>query len=128
MGERVPRRLSALPDAPSGVGAGLSGLGALLAETPTSVALATLAADQDRQPWAEQGMRLHEDLEYCHSCGNRLTAERRQRLAKHFDQSWFDIRGRAQAILQRVQSQKTSLGRWLEAIPAAEGLARVGSP
>jgi wobble nucleotide-excising tRNase len=58
-----------------------------------------------------------------------LTQERREQLAKHFDKSWFDIRGRAQTLLQRVQGSKAALSRWQEAIPAPEDLAselRVG--
>ena len=123
LSEPAPKHVSALVDAPGGLTTVLSGVDVLLAETPTSVALASLAADQERQRWAEQGLRLHEGLDDCLFCGNAVTAERREQLAKHFDKSWFDVRQRAQSLLLQVQSRKAVLSSWLDAVPAPEALA-----
>lgn len=123
LSEGIQQRVPALTAAPNGPSAVLRALEALLAETPTRVALASLAADQERQRWVEQGLPMHEQLDTCLFCGNGLTQERREQLAKHFDKSWFDIRGRAHTLLQQVQGSKAALSRWLEAIPAPDDLA-----
>lgn len=103
LGEGAAVRVHEIDSPPDGLATALTGLDGLLTETPTSVALESLAADQGRQTWAERGMHLHEDLDECLFCGNPITDERRQRLAKHFDTSWLEIRSRAQALLGEVQ-------------------------
>ncbi|REK78052.1 hypothetical protein DVG80_32620 [Rhodococcus erythropolis] len=123
LSEATPKHVPVVADAPGGLTAALSGLETLLAETPTSAAIASLAADQERQRWAEQGIGLHEGLDDCLFCGNALTLDRREQLAKHFDKSWFDIRERAQSLVQKVQSRKEALSSWLAALPAQEELA-----
>lgn len=124
LSEGVPKRVPELSDAPGGLSSMVDGLAELLAETPTSVALVSLAADQERQRWAEEGVRLHENLEDCLFCGNALTLERRQQLAMHFDRSWFDIRSRAQSLLAQVRSKRASLKNWSDDIPVPGVLAR----
>jgi wobble nucleotide-excising tRNase len=123
LSEPAPKPDAPIAELPGGLATALDGLDALLAETPTSVALASLAADQERQKWAEDGMRLHDGLDECLFCGNEVTAERREQLAKHFDQSWFDIRSRAQSLLQQVHGRKVALNDWLAAAPAPDSLA-----
>ncbi len=122
LSEATPKHVSAVADAPGGLTAALSGLETLLNETPTSAAIASLAANQERQRWAEQGIGLHEGLDDCLFCGNALTPDRREQLAKHFDKSWFNIRERAQSLAQKVQSRKEALSSWLAAVPAQEAL------
>lgn len=109
--------MRAIPDPPTGRVVDLEVLGALLAETPTRVALETLAADQVRQAWVEQGMPLHEHLDECLFCAGPLTNERRAKLAKHFDQSWFQIRERALSLLQQVNATKVAFEGWLANMP-----------
>ncbi len=123
LSEATPKHVSAVADAPGELTSVLSGLEALLIETPTSVALASLAASQERQRWVEQGIPLHEGLGECLFCGNGLTPDRREQLAKHFDKSWFDIRERAQSLVHQVQTQKRALTNWLAAVPAHQELA-----
>lgn len=123
LSEDAPKQVAPLPSAPGGLATVLNGLDELLAETPTSVALASLAADPERQKWAEEGLRLHEGLDDCLFCANDVTPERREQLAKHFDQSWFDIRGRARSLLEQVQGTKTASRAWLGAAPAPEVFA-----
>lgn len=117
LSEGAPEYVPALADAPGGLTSMLTDLELLLAETPTSVALASLAADQERQRWAREGMRLHDELDECLFCGNSLTTARRDQLARHFDQSWFNIRGRAQSLAQQVKSSRASLTSWLAVVP-----------
>ncbi|NDK90418.1 AAA family ATPase [Gordonia desulfuricans] len=124
LSEPKPERVPVVADAPAGLRAALSGLDTLLAETPTSAAIASLAADQERQRWVEQGIGLHEGLTDCLFCGNAVTPDRQEQLAKHFDKSWFDIRERAQSLAQKVHSHKDALGHWLAAMPSQEALAR----
>lgn len=123
LSEAAPKHVTSIEDAPGGLMTALSGLETVLTETPTSVALASLAESQERQQWAEQGVSLHEGLDDCLFCGEAITLQRREQLAKHFDQSWFDIRARAQSLSQKVKSRKESLTSWLAAVPAQEALA-----
>lgn len=123
LSEDAPKQVAPLANVPGGLALALRGLEELLAETPTSVALESLAVDQGRQKWAEEGPRLHEGLGECLFCANEVTSERRQELAKHFDQSWFDLRSRARSLLQQVQDRKAASSSWLPAAPAPEVLA-----
>ena len=116
LGEGAAERVSEIADPPDGLADALEGLEALLTETPTSVALDSLAADQGRQAWAERGIHLHEELDECLFCGNPITEERRQQLAKHFDKSWFEIRERAQALLGAVQRANAASSGWLKTL------------
>lgn len=89
LGEGAAERVAGISSPPSALSSALASLHLLLAETPTRVALESLAADHDRQGWVERGVQLHEGLDDCLFCGNTITEERRQQLAKHFDKSWF---------------------------------------
>lgn len=122
LSEDAPKQVAPLANVPGGLEVALRGLEGLLAETPTSVALDSLAVDQGRQKWVEEGLRLHEGLNDCLFCANEVTFERRQELAKHFDQSWFDLRSRTRSLLQQVQDWKAASSRWLAAAPAPEVL------
>lgn len=116
----VPDRITPVSEAPTGGEALLAGLADLLAETPTSVALDSLAVSQERQRWAEEGIRLHENSDDCLFCGGVVTEARRQELARHFDKSWFDIRARAQSLLDRVRALAEAFSNWNSAIPLPE--------
>lgn len=123
LGEGAAERVADVPDPPQGFALLLDDLSALLAETPTRVALESLAADQARQTWAEQGLDLHEHLDECLFCGSAFTDERREQLAKHFDKSWFQIRERTQSLLQDVQRERSSLSGWISAVPDPKNLS-----
>lgn len=122
LSEDAPKQVAPLANVPGGLAVALRGLEELLAETPTSVALESLAVDQERQRWVEEGLRLHEGLGECLFCASEVTSERRQELAKHFDQSWFDLRSRARSLLQQVQDRRAASSSWLAAAPAPEVL------
>lgn len=123
LGEGAAERVAAVSDPPDGLVATLGSLGTLLAETPTRVALKSLAADHGRQTWVEQGLKLHEHLDECLFCANPITEERREELAKHFDQSWLQIRERTQSLLQGVQTAKSAFSGWFNGVPNPKYLA-----
>jgi energy-coupling factor transporter ATP-binding protein EcfA2 len=122
LGEGAARRVAEVTSPPAGIAGALANLDVLLADTPTSVALESLAGDHRRQAWAERGVQLHEDLDNCLFCGNAITEERRQRLAKHFDKNWFQIRERAQALFEEVQRAEAEYSGWLKTLPDPSGL------
>jgi wobble nucleotide-excising tRNase len=117
LGEGAAERVAGVGSPPDGLASALASLDAVLSETPTSVALESLAADRNRQAWAEQGMQLHQDLDECLFCGNTITQDRREQLAKHFDKSWFELRERAQALLGEIRRASAAYSGWLGALP-----------
>ena len=117
LGEGVAERVAGVDFPPDSLASALASLDAVLTATPTSVALESLAADHNRQAWAERGMQLHQDLNECFFCGNTITHDRREQLAKHFDKSWFELRERAQALLGEIRSASAAYTGWLRALP-----------
>ncbi|KAB3523074.1 AAA family ATPase [Corynebacterium sp. zg254] len=60
----------------------------LLAESVvTNRMIEQLMGSTERSRWVQEGMRLHEELDECLSCGHSLTQERRDALNVHFDES-----------------------------------------
>ncbi|WP_017200715.1 AAA family ATPase [Arthrobacter sp. M2012083] len=117
LGEGAAVRVGTITEPPKVISATLDRLGPLLSETPTRVALEMLATDNGRQTWVEHGLKLHEQLDVCLFCSNPLTDERREELAKHFDQSWLIIRERAHSLLQSIQQARGSLSDWFSNLP-----------
>lgn len=122
LGEGAAERINDLSVPPDDLLSAFQSLEAVLIETPTSMALASLSADQDRQAWVERGLELHENVDGCSFCGNTITEERRKQLAKHFDKSWFEIRERAQVLLGEVQRAGAAYSGWLRTLPDAPEL------
>ena len=100
----------------------LSGLSALLAETPTRVAISALDGNPAAQAWAERGLDLHEDADHCLFCAGELTEQRRTELARHFDESWLQIRAKAKDLLAAAEHEKETLTVWHAGLPAATRL------
>lgn len=123
LGEGAAERVRPIPDPPTGLVVALDEVLALLAETPTRVALETLAADQARQAWVERGVQLHEHSDECLFCAGPITDERREQLAKHFDRSWFQIRERAQSLLHKIRQSRSALSSWLGDLPDPKDLS-----
>ncbi|TDZ79109.1 hypothetical protein DE4585_02844 [Mycobacteroides salmoniphilum] len=117
LGEGRAERVRVVSDPPAGRVASFDSLDSLLAATPTRVALEALAVDRDRQAWVERGVDLHESLDECLFCAGPVTTDRREQLAKHFDQSWFRIREQAQSLLQEARKQRSDLLNWVSGIP-----------
>ena len=95
----------------------------LLAETPTRVAIAALEGNSAAQTWVERGLKLHEELDHCFFCAGEVTGERRTQLARHFDESWLQIRGNAKDLLGAVTREKQSLSAWRSGLPIIASLA-----
>ncbi|MDV6300919.1 AAA family ATPase [Dietzia maris] len=122
LAEGTPDQVDALPPPPNDLVATLDGLAELLTETPTRVAITALEGDPQTQAWVELGLKLHEGSEHCHFCDGILTSERRAKLARHFDESWIQIRSKAKDLREAVAREKQSLNDWLVALPPASGL------
>ncbi len=119
MKEGAPTAVTRVDSAPIAPSEELTSLGGILERTPTRVALASLEDDPDSQRWVEQGLSLHQQREYCLFCDGALTANRRQELANHFDESWLEIRRSAQELLRTVTGYASGLRSWLASLPEA---------
>lgn len=117
LGEGAPSVVAELPAPPSAVASDLAVLADLLSETPTRVAIEALEDSPAVQAWVEQGLQLHAETDECQFCAAAITPERRTQLARHFDESWLDIRGRAKRLKAAVTQEKTSLTTWFTSIP-----------
>lgn len=123
LGEGAPEPVADIAAPPAGVSAVLDGLTGLLSETPTRVAIAALEGNPTAQTWVERGVELHEGLDHCLFCAGEVTDERRAQLARHFDESWLQIRGKAKDVLGVVTREKQLLSAWHSALPATASLA-----
>lgn len=123
LGEGAPSAVAEVSAPPSAVAPDLAVLADLLAETPTRVAIAALENSSATQAWVEQGLDLHADSDECLFCAGAITPERRTQLARHFDESWLDIRGRATRLKESVTREKKSLAAWISSIPDSTALA-----
>ena len=57
-------------------------------------------------------------------CDGVILEERRAQLARHFDESWLQIRGKAKELLAAVtREKKQTLGNWHTSLPAVTSLA-----
>lgn len=108
---------------PHGAANSHAGLPEFLAETPTRVAIAALDGNPTAQAWVEQGLAIHEGIDRCGFCDHEITAERRVRLDRHFDESWLQIRGKANDLLGAIARERQSLNDWFAALPVSTSLA-----
>lgn len=123
LGEGAPEPVADVAVPPAGVVAMLDGLTGLLSETPTRVAIAALEGSPTAQTWVERGVELHEGLDHCLFCAGEVTDERRAQLARHFDESWLQIRGKANDALRVVTGEKRMLSAWHSGLPVTTSLA-----
>lgn len=123
LGEGAPSAVPNVVTPPSGIAGSLAGLAELLSETPTRVALEALEGHSLAQTWVEQGLALHEGLDHCLFCDGEIGSARRDQLARHFDESWLQIRSQAKALLTAVTGERKALVAWHGGLPAATGLA-----
>ncbi|MDO3013314.1 AAA family ATPase [Mycobacteroides abscessus] len=123
LGEGAPSVVAELPAPPSAVASDLAVLADLLSETPTRVAIEALENSPRAQAWVEQGLQLHAESDECLFCTGAITPERRGQLARHFDESWLDIRGRAKQLKESVTQEKKALTTWITSIPDSTELA-----
>ena len=123
LGEGAPAPVADVSPPPAGVADKLAGLTDLLAETPTRVAIAALDGNPPQQLWVERGLALHDGVDHCLFCDGLLSEERRAQLARHFDESWLQIRGKAEELLAVVTREKQSLSGWHASLPTVTSLA-----
>lgn len=123
LGEDAPAPVADVDPPPTVIAGNLAGLVDLLAETPTRVAIAALDGNPTAQAWVERGLDLHEHVDYCLFCDGEITNERRAQLARHFDESWLRIRGKAQELLAVATREKQTLSGWQASLPAVSSLA-----
>ncbi|MCP2264643.1 AAA family ATPase [Promicromonospora thailandica] len=123
LGEGAPSAVREVTAPPAGVVNDLTSLAGLLAETPTRVAIQALERNPSAQTWVERGVALHEGLDHCLFCAGEIDSDRRDQLARHFDESWLQIRGRARAMLTAVNGERQALADWHAALPATTSLA-----
>ena len=122
LGDRAPLMVAEVPTPPGAVAADLHGLVELLFETPTRVALEGLDGATNAQAWVEQGLSLHEERDRCLFCAEPVSSERRDQLARHFDESWIRIRGEAKRLLASVEREASAMRAWHANLPAVDDL------
>lgn len=123
LAEGVLAPVTPVPTPPAGVAGNLAGLSDLLAETPTRVAIPALDGKPTNQSWVERGLDLHEDLDHCLFCAREISRDRRDQLARHFDESWQQIRRKSSELLEVVTFDKQALVEWRAALPIPTDLA-----
>lgn len=116
LGEGAPSTVRNIASPPTLLD-GMNQLGSILSGTPARIAIEALEANPRAQAWVEQGQLLHEERQNCFFCDGTLYKERRRQLARHFDESWVQIRSDAQQLLTRVQNHKENLISWVESLP-----------
>jgi wobble nucleotide-excising tRNase len=122
LAEAAPTPVDDVPAPPAGAADKLDGLTDLLAETPTRVAIEALDGSPAAQAWVERGLELHEGVDHCLFCAGGVTSDRRAELARHFDESWLQIRGRAKELHAVVTREKQALATWHSSLPPAASL------
>ncbi|MDY0829629.1 AAA family ATPase [Microbacterium sp. BG28] len=123
LGEDAPSPVPGIVAPPAGIVALLADLPETLAETPTRIAIQALEGNPSAQTWVEQGLVLHDGLDHCLFCAGEIVDIRRVELARHFDESWLQIRGAAKKLADAVTGEKRELAAWHAALPAAASLA-----
>ena len=123
LGEGEPSPVAEVSTPPSAVASDLAALADILSETPTRVAIESLDKSSASQAWVERGLDLHAESDECLFCAGAITSERRTQLARHFDESWLNMRSRAKQLKEAVMREKTALTTWITSIPDSTELA-----
>ncbi|MCJ1697958.1 AAA family ATPase [Rathayibacter caricis] len=123
LSEGAPAPVDAVSAPPVGVVDKLAELSDLLTETPTWIAIEALEGKPAAQAWVERGRELHHGSDHCLFCAGEITEDRRAQLARHFDESWLQIRSKAKSLLAAVTGEKQNLEAWYSNLPAATALA-----
>lgn len=124
----APSLLPEITSPPSSVATQLTSLSTLLAETPARVALQELATNPVGQNWVEAGLPLHETIDQCLFCGNKIQSTRRAKLAHHFDESWKSIQSKAQSLLNEIRNEIDQLKCWQTGLPTASKISNELQP
>jgi wobble nucleotide-excising tRNase len=123
LAEGAPSAVAPIRPAPAAISVELAEVAAILAETPTRVALAELEGSSTIQRWVEHGLELHQTRDHCLFCTAELTGARREQLARNFDESWLALRGKAKRLLSSFAQYRLALSGWVTSLPAEADLA-----
>ncbi|MCH1868782.1 AAA family ATPase [Nocardioides sp. CFH 31398] len=123
LGEGAPAPVADVVPPPAGAASKLADLADLLAETPTRVAIAALDGNPIQQTWVERGLALHEGVDHCLFCDGLVSEKRRAQLARHFDESWLNIRSKAKELLVVMTREKQAISGWHASLPTVTSLA-----
>lgn len=123
LGEPAPQSVPELANPPARISNQLSGLQSLLSEIPVQLAIPSLENDATAQKWVEDGIAIHESRDHCLFCDGKLSGERRRELARHFDDSWFNIRRRAESLFAVLKDERDSLEVWFKDLPDSSEIA-----
>jgi wobble nucleotide-excising tRNase len=123
LGEGTCEPITPIPTPPSGMESLLATLDDLLPQIPTSIALAELEARPEAQTWVERGIQHHQDLDHCLFCSGPITSARSDDLARHFDESWLDLRQRASRAAEDIRNARNALQNWHQSLPDEATLA-----
>ncbi|WP_344204498.1 AAA family ATPase, partial [Aeromicrobium alkaliterrae] len=117
LGEAESEEVREPQSPPTGLVTRLVGLKELLERTPTRVALEELQGASAAQSWVEQGLELHIALDHCLFCTGQIDHTRREALARHFDESWLEIRASAQSMLRSLIEERKQIDSWRIRLP-----------
>ena len=84
----------------------------LLVQTVTSRAIDELRENPDAAGWVQRGLELHEHRSDCLFCGGPVTAERRQQIEAHFDESVRTLQrdlARAEKLIEELRRSASVL-------------------
>ncbi|WGH09981.1 AAA family ATPase [Rothia kristinae] len=123
LGENAPSSLNEVAAPPSNFKSELDSITEILARTPTRVAIQTLDGIPTVQKWVEQGVSLHEGVDHCYFCDGKISNERRNQLALHFDESWHTIRGEVRDLQEAASRKRRDLELWRASFPQVSNLA-----
>lgn len=90
---------------------------AVLAQTATSQVIDDLREHPDWSPWVQEGLALHGDQETCIFCTSTIPLERRESLARHFDDSLLRLQERIAAIESELRELREKCARAVESLP-----------
>lgn len=92
----------------------------VLASTAVSQAIDDLRDHPDWNRWVQEGLALHGDRDACIYCTSIITAERKEALAHHFDDSLRQLQHRIAAVESELREERDSCARAVASLPADE--------
>lgn len=94
----------------------------VLGERVTATVIEDLRDHPDWSRWVQEGLGLHGDRETCIYCTGPITDERRDALARHFDDSLRNLQGRVSALDSELIRARDNCRGAVVALPAPEAI------
>jgi wobble nucleotide-excising tRNase len=95
-----------------------------LAESAVANVLSDLE-DRHRSRWVQDGLGLHHERDSCIFCGGPLTAERRQALEAHFDESLVRLQRDLDSMTGELTSLREVATAAIDSLPRSDDLFEV---